>query len=120
MFTYHEGDGRKGSNEVTSLLLTFINHNNEPLDNLVLISDSSCGQNKNQTMVNILFTLVHCFHVFKTVTYLFPVRGHSYLPNDQDFSLIDKKKRHIESVKLPEEWDSIIQEARKNRLHLVS
>ncbi|KAJ8874078.1 hypothetical protein PR048_024919 [Dryococelus australis] len=82
MFTYHEGDGRKGSNEVTSMLLTYTNNKNEPLDNFVLISDSFCGQNKSQTM---------------------------------DFSLIDKKKRHIESVELPEEWDSIIQEARKKR-----
>ncbi|KAJ8896344.1 hypothetical protein PR048_001688 [Dryococelus australis] len=110
MFTYHEGDG---NNEVTSMLLTYINNNNEPLDNLVLISDSCCGQNKNQTMVHVLFTLVRCFHVFKTIAYLFSVRGHSYLPIDQGFSLIDKKKRHIESVELPEEWDNIIQEARK-------
>ncbi|KAJ8885977.1 hypothetical protein PR048_012183 [Dryococelus australis] len=93
VFTYHEGDGTKGSNEVTSMLLTYINNNNEPLDNLVLIliSDSCCGQNKNQTMVHFLFALVHCFHVFKTVMYLFLVRGHSYLPNDQAFSIIDKK-----------------------------
>ncbi|KAJ8890299.1 hypothetical protein PR048_009807 [Dryococelus australis] len=96
MFTYHEGDGRKGSNK-------YINNNNEPVDNLVLIRDSCCGQNKNQTIVHFLFTLVHCFHVFITVTYLFPVRGHSYLPNTQDFSLIDRKKLHNESVELPEE-----------------
>ncbi|KAJ8894664.1 hypothetical protein PR048_007328 [Dryococelus australis] len=80
MFTYQEGDGRKDSNEVTSMLLTYINSNDEPLDNLVLISDNCCRQNKNQTM---------------------------------DFSLIDKTKQHIESVELPEEWDSAIQEARK-------
>ncbi|KAJ8891398.1 hypothetical protein PR048_010914 [Dryococelus australis] len=30
-----------------------------------------------------------------------------------DFSLTDQKKRYIESVELPEEWDSIIQEAKK-------
>ncbi|KAJ8895305.1 hypothetical protein PR048_000630 [Dryococelus australis] len=47
MFAYHEGDGRKGSNEVTSMLLTYVNNNNQPLDNLVLISDSCCGQNNN-------------------------------------------------------------------------
>ncbi|KAJ8867044.1 hypothetical protein PR048_032906 [Dryococelus australis] len=115
MFTYNDGGGRKGSNEVRYMLLTYINNNNEPLDNLVLISDNICGQ-KNQTMVHFLFTLVHCFHVFKTVMSLFPVRGHSYLPNDQDFSLVDKKKRHIESVELPKEWDSIIQVARKKPL----
>ncbi|KAJ8891417.1 hypothetical protein PR048_003945 [Dryococelus australis] len=32
MFTYHEGDGRKGRNKLTSMLLTYINHNNETVD----------------------------------------------------------------------------------------
>ncbi|KAJ8875844.1 hypothetical protein PR048_023746 [Dryococelus australis] len=72
----------KGSNGVTSMMLTHINSNK----NLWITFDNCCGQNKNQTMVHFLFTFVHCFHVFKTVTYLFSVRGHSHLPNDQDFS----------------------------------
>ncbi|KAJ8887489.1 hypothetical protein PR048_013704 [Dryococelus australis] len=96
MFTYHEGDGRKGSNEVTSMLLTYINNKNN------LWINFCHGQNKYQTMVHFLFTLVHCFHVFKTVTHLFTVRGHNYLPNDQDFSLIaiKKKKTHTHTLNL--------------------
>nr|CAH7747678.1 unnamed protein product [Callosobruchus chinensis] len=50
--------------------------------------------------------------MFDSIIYLFPVRGHSYLPNDQDFSLISRKMRKTERVETPEEWDNLILEAR--------
>lgn len=53
------------------------------------------------------------FEMFKSVVHLYPVGGHSYLPNDQDFSLIEKKKKMLESAELPDDWDQIILEARK-------
>lgn len=114
MFTYHECDAKKGANEVTTLLFRYLRDLNGDLpEHLVLISDSCCGQNKNYIMLHFLFMLVHCFKMFKSVLHLFPVRGHSYLPNDQDFSLIEKKKRVLESAELPDDWDQIILEARK-------
>ncbi|KAF2885929.1 hypothetical protein ILUMI_20244, partial [Ignelater luminosus] len=39
--------------------------------------------------------------------------GHSCLPNDQYSSLIVKKKRRMERVKVPEEWNKLILKARK-------
>ncbi|KAJ8879840.1 hypothetical protein PR048_020457 [Dryococelus australis] len=120
MFTYHEGDGRKGSNEVTSMLLTYINNNNEPFDNFVLISDCYCGQNKNQTRVHFIFTLVHCFHVFKSVTYLFLVRGHSYLSDDHDFSLIAKRNNILNLSNYQKSETVSFKKQGRNCLHLVS
>ncbi|KAJ8885408.1 hypothetical protein PR048_011605 [Dryococelus australis] len=113
MFTYHEGDGKNGGDKVTYMLLNYINNNKEPLNVLVLISDGCCGQTKNLTMVQLLFVLVHCFRVFKTATYLLPVRGHSYIPKNEDFSLIEIKKQCTQCVELREGWSNIIQEARK-------
>ncbi|KAJ8884380.1 hypothetical protein PR048_016237 [Dryococelus australis] len=118
MFTYHQGDGRKDSNEITSVLLTYINNSNGPLHNLVLISASCCGQNKNQTMVHFLFTLVHRFHVFKTVSYLFPVRGHSYLHNDQD--LLTKRNDTLDLSNYQKSGTVLFKKQGRNHLHLVS
>lgn len=56
--------------------------------------------------------LVHGFKIFDKVEYIFPMRGHSYLPNDQDFSLIEKKKRKVGKAEVPEEWDKLILNAR--------
>lgn len=82
--------------------------------NLVLISDGCPGQNKNYTMLHFLYILVHGFNLFESITYMFPVRGHSYLPNDQDFSIIEKKKRKKERIEVPQDWYKLILESRIN------
>lgn len=65
-------------------------------------------------MVQFLYCLVHVLKLFQKVTYLFPIRGHSYLPNDQDFGLIGKKKKLATKVEVPEMWDKAVKEARKH------
>lgn len=114
IYTYTEGQARKGANDVCSMLLYFINNNNFATKNLVLISDGCPGQNKNYVMLHFLFILVHVLKIFDKITYLFPVRGHSFLPNDQDFALIERKKRRLERVETPEEWDKVILSARSH------
>lgn len=51
--------------------------------------------------------------IFKTIIHLFPVRGHSFLSNDRDFSLIERHKKTA-TVEIPQEWDNIIRNAREN------
>ncbi|CAH1380009.1 unnamed protein product, partial [Tenebrio molitor] len=114
MYTYHEGQAKKGANEVTSMLLHYLNNRALPSRNIVLFSDGCPGQNKNNVMLHFLYMLVHCLKIFDTVNYIFPMRGHSYLPNDQDFSLIEKKKRKVGKVEIPHEWDKLILNARAN------
>lgn len=116
MYRYLESEAKKGANEVTSMLLDAINNlpDNKRKDELVLISDGCPGQNKNKTMVQFLYCLVHVLKIFKRVTYLFPMRGHSYLPNDQDFGLIGNKKKKANIVTLPEHWDKVVQDARQH------
>nr|CAH7733009.1 unnamed protein product [Callosobruchus chinensis] len=58
-------------------------------------------QNKNYVKMHFLYMLVHCLNLFDTITYIFPIRGHSFLPNDQDFSIISKKKA-VETAEIPE------------------
>lgn len=86
---------------------------------LVLISDGCPGQNKNKTMVHFLFSIVHVLKLFKKGTYLFPVRGHSYLTNDQDFSLISAQKKNTTIAEIPEVWDEKILKAQKKPFPFV-
>lgn len=108
MYSYHEGQARKGTNEVTSMLLHYLNNIDLPCRNLILFSDGYRGQNKNYVMLHFLYMLMHIG------TYIFAIRGHSYLPNDQDFSLIEKKKRLIGRAAVPGNWDKIFTNAREN------
>lgn len=66
-------------------------------------------------MINFLYALVHIFELFKSLKYIFPIRGHTYLPNDQDFSLIGRLKK-TSTVETDKEWNEIITSARKNPL----
>ncbi|KAF2893422.1 hypothetical protein ILUMI_12750, partial [Ignelater luminosus] len=45
---------------------------------------------------------IHVLRLFDSILYIFSVRGHFYLPNNQDFSLI--QKRRMETVEVGESW----------------
>lgn len=111
MYVYTEDVAKKGANDVTSMILHYLNNKDLRHSHLVIFSDGCSGQNKNHIMVYFQYMLVHSLKLFKKVTHVFPIRGHSFLPNDQDFALIEKKKRR-NSPEVPEDWDALIQEAR--------
>lgn len=112
MYVYNEGIGKKGQNDVTSHLFHYLRHRDlATTETLVIFSDSCAGQNKNYTMVRFLYFVVHVLKLFKSVTHIFPIRGHSFLPNDQDFAIISKKKEKV-TVETPQEWDNIIATSR--------
>jgi hypothetical protein len=64
MFTYHEGNAKKGQNEVTSFLFNYLTRKEDLKRKLVLISDGCSGQNKNFVMMYFLYMLVHCLKLF--------------------------------------------------------
>ena len=49
---------------------------------------------------------------FKQIDHKYLVRGHTYLPNDRDFSHIEKLKSSSH-VFIPEQWEDVIASARK-------
>ncbi|VVC94111.1 unnamed protein product [Leptidea sinapis] len=113
MNCYTETTAKKGASDVTSLLLHYLNNKEITSDTLILISEGCSGQNKNHVMVYFEYFLVHVLKIFKTVLHVFPIRGHTYLPNDSDFTLIGKKKA-LFSPELPSDWDNIIKDSRKH------
>jgi hypothetical protein len=77
-----------------------------------LYSDGCPGQNKNIDVVRYLFTLVRLGR-FEHIQHHFPVRGHSFLPNDRDFGHTETKKKKVERVYVPDQWYDIMKSARK-------
>lgn len=69
-------------------------------------------------VVHFLFTLVR-LRKFQHIRHYFPVRGHSFLPNDRDFAVTELKKRKTERVNTPEQWHRIIESARKRKPFVV-
>jgi hypothetical protein len=85
MYTYHEGEGTRGQNDVTSMLLDYLKNNLlSDTSELWLFSDGCPGQNRNCVVLQFAYILVQKLKIVKVVTHVFPVRGHSYLPCDGD------------------------------------
>lgn len=113
-YVFHEGIANKGSNEICSMLLHYIeNFLDGNIQELFLFSDNCPGQNKNHTVIRFLMALrdTQRFHKIK---HYFPVRGHSFLPNDQDFGVMKRKIKKHDRIYTPDHYYSIMSNASPN------
>lgn len=108
-FTYPETAGRKGADDVASMLFYFLfNELDAAVNEITLFCDSCGGQNKNWTVFRFLHYIVHFTKRLQKITVIFPIRGHSYLECDKNMGLINQKS----IVEVPEQWNSIIRSSR--------
>lgn len=111
----HEGTATEGPNEVCSFLVDYLKNVPENVKHLHLFSDGCSDQNKNDTMVRMLMALTS-LEKFTTINQYFPIRGHSFLPCDRDFSVIKRYlKRFDHTYTLKEYTERIMKSARKQR-----
>lgn len=112
-YLFDETTGGKKPNETVSYLDHYINNIlDKATKELVIFSDNCCSQNKNYTLVQYLFLLVKSGRLEK-VTHHYPVPGHSFLPCDRCFGVIEKKLKMIERVFVPNEYHNHIKNSSK-------
>lgn len=85
----------------------------ETVKTLYIFSDNCSSQNKNHTMVHYLYVRAHTGR-FKNIIQRYPEPGHSFLPCDRNFGLIEKEKRKRERIVLPAEWVQLVKNTIKN------
>lgn len=91
-YVYPETIGKKGSNDVSSLVNHFLyNHLDLKVRHLELFCDSCGGQNKNYTFFRFLHNVVHHQKRLDSIKVTFPIRGHSYMENDKNMGNINQK-----------------------------
>ena len=100
MYVWNEADGRRGSDEIGSSLLKYIDDLPQEADHLILYSDGCGGQNKNHQLQMLWMRLVASGR-FKPIDHKFLVVGHTYLPCDRCFAHIEKKKRKLITFSQP-------------------
>ncbi|GFR14348.1 uncharacterized protein TNCT_355691 [Trichonephila clavata] len=91
MCLWHEGMAGHGGNEVASCLLKVITSNSTPKGNLTVWCDNFSGQNKNRMVLMIMIYDV-AKNILDCIEFKFLVSGHSYMPCDCDFGIIEKRK----------------------------
>ncbi|GFS25892.1 hypothetical protein ElyMa_005195300 [Elysia marginata] len=108
-YCYDETVGKKGADDVSSMLNDFFtNHLPQTVRNLRLFCDSCAGQNKNWTVLRLMFYLVHTTKRFNTITMSFPVRGHSYMECDRDMANVNQAF----PAELPKDWRNVLESTR--------
>lgn len=93
IYVWNESLGSRGPQEIGSCILHYIK-NNVTSNKLVMYFDQCGGQNRNikiETLCN--YIVASSSFTVEEVDHKFLVSGHSYLPCDQDFGLIEKQKK---------------------------
>ena len=114
MHMWDESVASRGSQEVASCLYKHLNETASSATHLVLYSDACGGQNRN---INLLCFLLYVVATpdfsYESIDHKFMVSGHSYLPNDRDFGSMESIKCHTQHVFTPDEWRSLVADARR-------
>lgn len=125
MFVYHEGIAHKGPNDVCSFLLSYLQKlktDSPHYTELHLYSDNCWGQNKNHSLTRLLIALTE-LNIFENIQQYYPIRGHSFLPCDRDFSIIKRELgRHDRLYTVDQVIDLVLKSSKneKFKVHKVS
>ena len=117
MFLWDEGVAHRGSIEVASCLLKWVQMKFTILPRskerkLVIYSDRCCGQNNNWRMLNMMSLLISKGY-FTEIKQKFMVTGHSFLPCDRSFALIERRRKGA-TLNTPDDVGQMILESRLN------
>ncbi|CAH4029819.1 unnamed protein product [Pieris brassicae] len=111
-YCWTEDTFAKGSNEIASVVF----HRLHSIDfigikTVRLIADGCGGQNKNSTMVTMIVKWLTNYapETVKVVEIVFHVGGHSFIPPDRIFVMIEKDIRKREIIKNPIEYLTILE-----------
>ena len=96
-YVYDEGVGKKGGNNVASLLVKELQRLNIMIQNetgksLTFILDNCAGQNKNRMVLRLATYLVEAGY-FEEVNFVFYIVGHTKTPCDRWFNQLKRSYR---------------------------
>lgn len=114
-YTHTEGDAQRGPNEVSTAILDFITqHIPDEVKTLHVCSDACAGQNRNHTLTR-LFTALTMNGRFQVINQYFPIRGHSFLHCDRNFSVIKRSLKKFDRIYSPDQYNEIITSSKKKK-----
>lgn len=110
LYTWTEDEHRKGANEIASavydrLQTTIFSQN---INTIRFVADGCGAQNKNSIMIGMAATwLSRAPPHIKKIEFVFPIPGHSFIPPDRVFGLIEKEIKCMENIISPQEYMDI-------------
>lgn len=119
-YMYDESIAKKGKNDVISYIHDFLKNKLAPgVKNIYIFTDNCSSQNKNNSLFQYLYTVIQSkMFNLETITHRYPEPGHSFLPCDRCFGSIEKVKRKVERIYLPDTYKEIVKKTSK-KIHVV-
>ena len=118
MYVWDECMASRGSQEIASCIVKHITLHATTHNHIVIYSDTCTGQNRNIKVALSLMKLVQASTCVDVVEQKFMVSGHSYLPNDSDFGLIELSAKG-KPIYLPDDWYNAMASARKRSKFII-
>uniref|UniRef100_A0A1Y1KU81 Uncharacterized protein n=1 Tax=Photinus pyralis TaxID=7054 RepID=A0A1Y1KU81_PHOPY len=112
MYAWDETISSRGAQEIGSCIRKHILNYAKNAEHVIAYSDACGGQNRNLKQCLFWLKMLAGNETnIKKIDHKFMVSGHSFLPNDRDFGLIEQyAKNRIKYV--PEDWFAIIQKCK--------
>ena len=115
MHVWDESIASRGAAEIASCLFKYCS---EKADIGVRVinaySDACGGQNRNYKIVLMWMHLCKSTEITE-INHRFMVSGHSYLPNDADFGIIERASRKTTNMYVPEHWSRLIETCNRKK-----
>lgn len=112
-FLWDELNGKKGSNEIASFLLDYLQSLPEHVNHVASFSDTCGGQNRNRNVTGAMIYAIQTIPNLKIIDLKFMESGHSYLEADSMHARIEESRKH-KRLYTVQEYGVVIQGARLN------
>lgn len=104
-YTWTKNMAGRGSTEVSSALCHFLtNINLDGIKTIRLFSNGCAGQNKDKIVLHTFLKFLQDDTSLEKIVWIFPVRGHSYMPAERVFGRVEKLSRRHSEILLPEDY----------------
>jgi hypothetical protein len=115
MNVWDESVASRGAVEIGSCLTKYcLSKANEGVRHVTAYSDACGGQNRNHKIA--LFWMHICNSSdIEVINHKFMVSGHSYLPNDSDFGVVERATNKSSELFVPEKWYSLIEKCKRKK-----
>lgn len=120
MYAWDETVASRGSQEIVSCLVEHLrNKVSENNDHVIMFSDSCGGQNRNikVSLMCMKFLQEEGTNI-KIIDQKFMTSGHSFLPNDADFGVIESYSKG-RTMNVPQDWFNAIVTSKRKKPYLL-
>ena len=117
-YCWVEVEGGRGSNEIGTCLLQWINALPPTVTEISLYSDTCGGQNRNQNIATMFMYAIEHSATLKCITHNFLESGHSHMECDSMHAAIEHEKKFVDVFTMLD-WVSIFRRARRSHPYKV-